>query len=280
MNLVSTTWLANHLGDPDLRIVDIRGKILSPVERSSEILHHYADYTQRHIPGAVFVNWVEDITDDPDHKRVAPLPKYANAIGKLGIANNHTVVAYDDASNTLAARLWWTLNYYGHTKVGVLDGGWQKWLDENRPTTSDIPQIDPSSFTGQPQGDLRREGDDVLKLLGGTTRIVDMRLPAEYQGQITLARFAGHIPGAQSLPVNTLLDGDNRLMPPEELRERLAAVGVDESAPEVIFYSNVGVASCLGMLAMRVAGLSMRASNYDASWQEWGNDERKPRSQE
>ena len=275
-NLVSTHWLQDNLNDPGIRIVDIRGKVLVPEERSSAVLDHYADYTHRHIPGAVFMNWVTDITDDPQHKRIAPPEQYARALGKLGLTNDHVIVAYDDASNTLAARLWWTLRYYGHTKVTVLDGGWPKWRDEDRPMTAEMPTNETTDFTARPQDGLLRQGDEVLHRLGGTTRIVDMRLPAEYDGTMSLARMYGHIPGATNLPVNDLLQPNGTLLPKEKLVQRLATAGVDETAPEVIFYGNVGVVSCLGILAMRVAGLTTAASNYDASWQEWGNDERKP----
>lgn len=276
-HIVSTHWLQDHLEDPDVRIVDIRGKALVPEERSQAVLDHYQDYTQSHIPGAVFVNWVTDITDDAQHKRIAPPEQYARALSKLGLTNDHLIVIYDDAGNTLSARMWWSLHYYGHTKAAVLDGGWPKWRDEGRPTTANMPATETTDFTAHPQRNLLRQGDDILHLLGSTTRIVDMRLPDEYNGEMSLARFNGHIPGATNLPVSELLQPNGTLLPVEKLSQRLAGAGVEATAPEVIFYGNVGVVSCLGILAMRVAGLTTVASNYDASWQEWGNDERKPR---
>jgi len=278
-DLVSTQWLEDHIDDPNMRIVDIRGKAMASDTRSAVDLCHYEDYVDRHIPNAVFVNWVKDITDDPQHKRVAPPTTYADAMQKIGINGKHFVIAYDDASNVLASRLWWTLNYYGHMDVAILDGGWQKWIDEGRQTTSEIPLIENTEFTAQPNDKLRRQGNEIIQLLGGTTRIVDMRLAEEYSGEITLTRYGGHIPGAVNLPVRQLVNEDNTLLEPEQLRQAFANIGVDESAPEVIFYGNVGVVSCLGMLAMRVAGLPDVASNYDASWQEWGNDEIKPKIQ-
>jgi thiosulfate/3-mercaptopyruvate sulfurtransferase len=274
--IVSTEWLADHLDEPDLRIIDIRGRTLAPDGDDTPLLDHYVDYTERHIPNARFIKWAEDITDDPQHKRVAPVAKYAGAMGKVGIDNSHFVVAYDNASNALAARLWWTLRYYGHTQVAVLDGGWQKWIDEGRVTTADMPQIETTTFEAKPHPELLRQGDDILGLLESTTRLIDMRLPQEYVGERSLTRLSGHIPGAANLPVDRLVGPDNTLLPPKQLREELATAGVDETAPEVIFYSNVGVLSCLGILAMHVAELPSVASNYDASWQEWGNDERKP----
>ncbi len=277
LNLVSTEWLADHLEDPNIRIVDIRGKTLTPHLSSSVTLEHYADYVQGHIPDAVFVNWAADITVDPQHKRIAPPEKYVDALGKLGITNDHFIVAYDDESQTLAARLWWTLQYYGHTQAAVLDGGWFKWINEDRPTATAMPQIKTTQFEANPNPVLLRHGDEIMELLGSTTRLVDMRLPMEYNGEMSLARFNGHIPGAVNMPVNTFVSDDGTLLPPEQLRERFAAAGIDESAPEVIFYGNMGVISCLGILAMRVAGLSPTASNYDASWQEWGNDTHTPK---
>ncbi|NDJ85152.1 MAG: sulfurtransferase [Chloroflexi bacterium] len=286
-NLVSTQWLEDQLNDPKLRIIDIRGKSLAPVEmlspqeRStaedpSRVLNHYEDYVQQHIPGAVFVNWAEDITDDPQHKRIAPPDAFASTMGKLGITNEHFVVVYDDASNTLASRMWWSLNYYGHSQVAVLDGGWRKWHSEGRSITAEMPRISPTNFEPKPDPSLLRQGDDIVHLLNETTRLVDMRLPEEYNGETSLARLRGHIPGAVNIPVNSLVQEDSTLLPPDQLRQRFAEKSIDDATPEVIFYGNVGVVSCLGILGIRIAGLSAHASNYDASWQEWGNDERKP----
>jgi len=274
--LVSTDWLAEHLDDPTIRIVDIRGKVLTPKTRSDAVLDHYADYTQSHIPNAAFVNWVEDITDDPQHKRVTTPEAYARAMRRLGLNENLHIIAYDDAGHALAARFWWSLHYYGHPNVSVLDGGWNKWINEGRPVTTEVPQIEPEDFEAVPNRELLRSGDEILQLLSSTTRIVDMRLPEEYSGEMSLARFSGHIPGAVNLPANTLVTEDGSLLEPEMLRERFVKIGVDEGAPEVIFYGNVGVASCVGILAMRMAKLTPHAANYDASWQEWGNDDRKP----
>lgn len=275
--LVSTEWLHTHLEDPAIRIVDIRGQSQVGAQPVA-LLDHYEDYVQSHIPNAAFINWVADISDDSQHKRIAPVQAYASAMGRAGITNDHFVVAYCDSGSTLAARLWWSLQYYGHTQAAVLNGGWQKWRDEGRPTTDRIPPIETARFAPRPNPRLLRQGDEILHLLGSTTRIVDMRLPEEYSGELSLTRFSGHIPGAVNLPAEELLTADGTLLSAEELLRRFEAVGVDESAPEVIFYSNVGVASCLGILAMRAAGLSPLASNYDASWQEWGSDGRKPRA--
>lgn len=277
MDLISTEWLEAHLEDPNLRIMDIRGKTLTAVHPRETMLSHYEDYTEDHIPNAVFVDWIKDITDDSQHKRVAPPNAYADTMGKLGVTNDHHIVAYDDASNALASRLWWTLKYYGHDQVSVLDGGWQKWLAQDGTTTSEVTSVTQTDFTAKPHDVLKREGHDIVQRLGSTTHIVDMRLPDEYRGEMSLAQYSGHIPGAVNLPVRSLVNEDNSLLEPEQLGKKFAEVGIDESASEVIFYSNVGVLSCLGMLAMRVAGLTNEAANYDASWQEWGNDPDKPK---
>ncbi len=275
--LVSTSWLNDHLSDPDLRILDIRGHVIPASEPPPHYFNHHADYLKAHIPGAVFVDWVYEITDpdDPHHAPIAKPERFAAAMSRAGIGPDTFVVTYDDAQGMFAARLWWGLNYYGHHAVAVLDGGWKKWIAEGRPTSADIPAVWPAQFVPCPDPAWRRTADQVLSALHSPVRLLDMRSREEYKGQSSRARRKGHIPGALNCPRADLVAADDTLLPPDKLREKFAALGVDGSAPEVITYCNAGVSASFGMLALKVAGLE-NVSMYDGSWKDWGNDDSKP----
>ena len=275
--LVSTDWLAQHLDNPDLRVVDIRGHVIPASEPLPHYFNHRADYDISHIPGAVFVDWVLEITDpdDPRHAQIAKPDRYAEVMGRIGVGPETLVVAYDDAAGMFAARLWWSLNYYGHPRVAVLDGGWQKWLAEGRPTTADLPDVAPSQFEACPRLPLRRSADDVQRILDSESRLIDVRTPEEFAGKSSRARRKGHIPGAINIPRGDLLAPDGTMLPPEQLRLKLASAGIDADTPEIITYCNGGVSASYGLLALRVAGLDQSAV-YDGSWKDWGNDDSRP----
>src|SRR4051794_35819022 len=254
--LVTTGWLQDHRTDPNLRIVDIRGHVIPASQPLPHYFNHLADYNESHIPGAVFVDWVHEITDpaDPRQSQIAPPERFAAAMSRAGIGPDTFVVAYDDASGMFAARLWWALNYYGHHNVAVLDGGWNKWIAENRPTTAEIPAITPAHFVATPDPKWLRTGDQVLQKLNTDTRLVDVRTPDEFMGKSSRAKRKGHIPGAVNRPRTDQVAADGTMLSPEQLRANLAAISVDESAPEVILYCNGGVSASYGLLAMKVAG--------------------------
>jgi thiosulfate/3-mercaptopyruvate sulfurtransferase len=274
--LVTTGWLAEHLPDANLRVIDIRGHVAPPTDPLPHYYNHHDDYMKSHIPGAVFVDWVHEITDpaDPRHARIAPPARFAEAMQRAGVSNHSFVVAYDDAGGLFAARLWWALNYYSHSQVAVLDGGWQKWVAEGRAVTAEIAPVPATIFTSRQQPEWIRFADDVAKR-SALTALLDLRSPVEYTGQASRARRAGHIPGALNWPRNTLNAADGTLLPAEELRRRLAELGVVDDAQPVITYCNAGVSASMGLLALRVAGFH-NSANYDGSWKDWGNDETKP----
>lgn len=274
---VSTAWLAEHLDDANIRIVDIRGHVLPASHPLPHYFNHYDDYLQSHIPQAVFVDWVREITDpaDPRHAQIAPPDRYAAVMSRIGIGSETHVIAYDDADGMFAARLWWSLNYYGHERVSVLDGGWNRWIAEGRPTTAVVPTIAPAAFTPRPRPDLIRTGDQVLAHLGANQTLIDVRSPDEFAGRASRARRGGHIPTAHSLPRTTLIGSDGLVPAPQDLRERFAAVGVTEDADDVVFYCNGGVSASYGLLVYRAAGFNGGAV-YDGSWKDWGNDDSKP----
>lgn len=273
--LVSTTWLDQNLRQPHLRLIDIRGRVLPATEPPPHYLAHREAYMQMHIPGAVFVDWVTDITvNGPSQMQIAPPDKFAALMGRLGVSSRSLVVAYDDADGMLAARLWWALQYYGHSQAVVLEGGWDKWVAENRATTAEIPYFPPTTFVPQVNPALRRTADDVQAALNSDTRLIDVRTPGEYQGKASRARRAGHIPGALNLPRHELLAADGTPLPPGVLEDKLAAQQISKD-DTIVLYCNAGVSASFGMLALRAAGYRDLAV-YDGSWKDWGNDDSRP----
>jgi thiosulfate/3-mercaptopyruvate sulfurtransferase len=274
--IVSTAWLHDHLDQPDLVILDVRGTVLPATQPPPWYISHPEQYAASHIPGARFVNWITDITvDGPTQMQIAPPDKYAAFMGGLGIGDQTRVVAYDASGGMFAARVWWTLSYYGHAHVAVLDGGWPAWTAEGRPTTDALPDVTPQTFIPRPTPSLRLTKADVLAKLGGTTRLLDVRTPEEYRGEASRAKRSGHIPGAVNLPAKRLNAGAHgSLSQGDHLRADFAAAGAGDPG-DVVLYCNGGVSASLGLLAYRAAGFSGGAV-YDGSWKDWGNDDTTP----
>lgn len=271
--LVKTEWLNDHLEDNNIRIVDIRGKVLPASEPPPHYFSHRAAYEEAHIPKAAFIDWTLDIIEpnSPSNDILNPTD-YANLMSRLGIGDEHMVIAYDDANGMFAARFWWTLQYYGHQQAAILDGGWQKWIAENRPTTSEILVLEPATFTPQSQEELRATAEKILsnpKLV-----LVDVRSPLEFTGQASRAKRAGHIPNAVNIPRKTMFDANGELKSADELRQMFSESGIDADS-EIVTYCNSGVSASYGMIALQQAGFN-NVSVYDSSWKEWGNDESKP----
>ncbi|MHB8626325.1 MAG: sulfurtransferase [Aggregatilineales bacterium] len=276
--LVTTDWLETHLADPDLRIVDIRGHVLPASDPPPHYFNHRADYDHSHIPGAVFVDWVHEITDpdDPRHAQIARPDRFSAAMSRAGIGPDTFVVAYDDAESMFAARLWWSLNYYGHSAVAVLDGGGKKWISEGRPTTATVDAPSPAPFVAHPNPDFYRNADQVAGIQNSRTLLIDARTQAEFEGKVSRASRKGHIPGAINQPRLSLVIADGQLLPPNELRAKFAQAGIDESTEEVVFYCNGGVSASFGLLALRAAGFNIPGAVYDGSWKDWGNNASRP----
>lgn len=274
--IVSTDWLAAHLDNPRVRVVDIRGVVLPPTAPKPHYLPSPEKYRSGHIPGAVFVDWTRDIVDldDTVPSQIAQPAAYAATMSRLGIGNDMLVVAYDDHFMMHAGRLVWTLRYYGHDAARVLDGGIAKWVGEGRPLETAVPSYPPAQFIPHPRPELRRTADQVQD---STCLLLDARSPAEYRGEQSRAVQAGHIPGAQNLFYRTLLVGPyDTFAPLEELRDRFAEHGLDVDAvagQEVVAYCNGGVSATVTAMALELAGTPPVAI-YDGSWNEWGNDDR------
>lgn len=276
-DFVSTAWLADHLTDDNLRIVDIRGHVLPASEPPPHYFSHRTEYETAHILGAVFVDWTTDIVepDSPTYD-VANPDRFAALMSQLGISNDTTVIVYDDANGMFAARFWWVMSHYGHSAIYVLDGGWQKWTAENHPTTDELPTVPKTSYQPTTTDAFRANMQSIQASLGqATMQLVDVRSPAEFTGQASRAERMGHIPNAINMPRKTFLAPDGTLKSPDELRTLLDTAGIKLDAPETVLYCNSGVSASYGLLALRAAGVT-NAKVYDSSWKEWGNREDTP----
>lgn len=279
--LTGTAWLHEHLEDPDLRVVDVRGYVkktdLGGGRQRAEYLPAREEYEEAHVPGAVFVDWTRDITDpdDPVPAQVAPPERFADLMGSLGIGDGTHVVVYDHAGGQFATRLWWALTYHGHDRVSVLDGGWNRWTAQGRPTTAEVPTPAPATFTPEVRKDWRREAEEVLA--ADDALVLDARDAGQYTGAVTRGEGRpGHVPGARHLHADTLFRPDGTFLPDGEIEDKLRGAGVSEDRETpVIAYCNGGVAATVPLFAMHRLGYK-NLSNYDGSWNEWGAREDLP----
>jgi thiosulfate/3-mercaptopyruvate sulfurtransferase len=276
--LVSGAWLEAQLGKPGLAVIDIRGYVKSSPVEGGEPGHEKAlytgardEYVAGHIPGSVYIDWTQDIVDplDPVPAQVAQADAFAATMGRLGIGNDTAVVAVDHTGGHLAGRIWWVLNYFGHDNVAILNGGWTKWTGENRPTTAEPTVVTPRTFTPAVRPELRSTADEVLDVVkSGDALIVDARDATQYNGETWRGSRRGHIQGAIHLSTKTLVNADGTWKSDEELAELVAAAGI---TPEhrVIAYCNGGVTATGVLFALDRLGMK-NWSNYDGSWNEWG----------
>jgi len=274
-DLVSTEWLAAHLGAPSLRVVDIRGYVrttdLGGGRQHADYVAAGNEYEAGHVPGAVFVDWTVDIVDpdDPVTVQIAGPARFAAAMAARGIGDGTDVVAVDHTGGHFATRLWWALRFYGHDRVAVLDGGHAKWIAEDRPITKDRSTPPRANFTARVRPDLRSEASDVAAMLGNASRlIVDARDAGQYSGDTVRGSRGGHIPGAVNIPAKSLMEPDGTWKPPAELSRILAEGGVVSDRP-VVAYCNGGVTATGVLFALHRTGHPV-AANYDGSWNEWG----------
>ncbi len=276
--LVETEWLAHHLNDPAIRVVDIRGIIKPASAPKPWYAASHADYAKDHIPGAVFVDWVEDIVqpDAPVPMTVASPERFAALMRRLGIGDQHTVIIYDDDGGHTASRLWWVLNYYGHHAAALLNGGYSKWVAEGRPVTAEAPKHPPASLTPQPQPAWRAMMDELRKAIDDrSTVLVDCRGPALFKGEETRGQKPGRIPGSVNLPIGRFVEGPHKTFKSlEELRQTFEAVGATPNK-RVITYCNAGVSASVGLFALHLAGQT-NATNYAGSWYDWERDPTNP----
>ena len=268
--VVSVDWLHANLGDPALRIADVRWALLGPPGRDA--------YEAGHLPGAAFLDAEAELSSPGEGPGRHPVPtasKLAELLAARGIGDEHVVVAYDDAGGSIAARLWWLYRHYGHDgSCAVLDGGIGAWTDAGLPLTTDVPDHPPASWTpGEPADDLVGT-EAMLAMLGGPTLLVDARAAERYRGETEpIDARAGHVPGAVSVPWSTNLGSDGRFLPAEELRRRYEALGA--GARPTVAYCGSSLNATHDLLAMELAGIG-GARLYEGSWSHWSSDPNRP----
>ncbi len=276
--LVTTDWLANHLGDPIVRVVDIRGYVSTRLIAAGAEAAVYEgardEYLAGHIPGAVYVDWTTDITDpdDPVPAQLAPAGRFAEAMSMRGIGDLTRVVAVDHSGGQYATRLWWALSYYGHDNVGVLDGGWKKWVAEGRPVEAGNVMVARAVFTPRARPELRVNAHEVAGLLDDPEfkgLLVDARDPEQYSGARRRGPRGGHIPGAINVPRELFFAPGGGFLPLDEIGRTVRERGLSGQRP-VVAYCNGGVAATVVLFNLARLGYATFA-NYDGSWNEWGS---------
>jgi thiosulfate/3-mercaptopyruvate sulfurtransferase len=283
VSLVTTSWLADHLDDPNVRIVDTRWYLL-------DVLKGERDYAAGHIPNAIYLSVDRDLAAPPlpDAKTGRhPLPdadRFAETMARAGVSSaivsavaTH-VVAYDDAGGANAARVWWLLKYFGHHQVSLLDGGLNQWLAEGRPLTTEIPHFPRAEFRAQPNPNMVVTKQEMLKhTRHSRTLILDARAPERYRGETEpVDARAGHIPGAKNAPLaeNLRAANDFRFQGAASLRARFEALGARD-AEQIVAYCGSGINAAAELFALELAGFH-HARLYAASFSEWSRDETLP----
>ncbi|MGI1664105.1 3-mercaptopyruvate sulfurtransferase [Palleronia sp. KMU-117] len=265
--LVSTGWLAEHLKDPDLRVLDASW-YLPDMGRDAK-----AEYAESHIPGARFfdIDEISDLRSDLPH--MAPPPeKFISRMRAMGVGDGHQIVIYDGAGMFSAARVWWLFRLMGKTDVAVLDGGFPKWRAEGHPVEDMPPILRDRHITVQRQAALVNDVTQVAAAAKlGDHEIVDARSPARFRGEEAEPRpglRSGHIPGSKNVHYRTVLNDDGTMKDTAGIRAAFAAADVDLSKP-VITTCGSGVTAAILFLALDRIG-HLDHSLYDGSWAEWG----------
>ena len=265
--LVSTAWLAKHLKDPDLRLLDASW-YLPDTGRDAR-----AEYEAAHIPGARFfdIDEISDARSELPHM-APPVEKFMSRMRAMGVGDGHQVVVYDGAGLLSASRVWWLFRLMGQENIAVLDGGLPKWVAEGN-ATEDMPPIPRDRhMTVRLQNRLVRDVTQVAQASKlGDPQIVDARAPARFRGDAPEPREglrAGHIPGSRNVHYETLLNADKTMKSPSEARIAFEAAGVDLDRP-VITTCGSGVTAAILALALQRMGHN-EWSLYDGSWSEWG----------
>ena len=268
--LVSTDWLAGHLDEDEVVILDCRFAFDHDAK---------ADYDAAHIPGARYLDWSTDLTDldHPVDGMIAPPEKVAATLERLGIGDDTLIVGYDHEGGHFASRLWLVLARYGHgEQVRILDGGWTAWQQEGRPQTAEVPSartdasftLDPNSY----RSELVADAAETLAASDANSAVVlDVRRWTEYTGAEARAARGGRVPNVVWGLWNDNLnwDGDRRFLTSEALKTRANDLGIPDGAP-VVTYCQGGVRAAHAAIALMMAGWE-DVRVYDGSWAEWGN---------
>lgn len=274
--LVSTDWLAAHLGDQDLRIVDVRWYLFDKTKDGRE------EFTRGHIPCAVFMDVSSELAapvgQGPGRH---PLPRpdlFAEAASRLGIGADTYVIAYDDSGGASAARLWWLLRYFGHDRVSLLDGGIVRWIAEGRPLETQVRPVTPATFSpwSHPEWVVDQDTVDALRR-DPNALVLDVRAAERYRAEVEpIDPRAGHIPKAISAPYtgNLRAADDPRFLEPAQLRARFEGLGVDGSK-RIVSYCGSGINACQNIFALHIAGFE-DSLLYEGSWSDWSRNPDRP----
>ena len=263
--LVTTEWLAEHLNDD--------GIVVAEVDEDPDL------YDDGHIPSAIKLHWRDDL-QDPVERDLVEREAFERLMGSRGISNDTTLVLYGDKNNWFAAYAYWYLKIYGHEDVRILDGGRQKWIDEDRELSADVPSPQPAEYRAPERDEsIRAFRDPVRQQIGASDQaLVDVRSPQEYSGDLIAppgyeqegAQRAGHIPTAQSIPWAQAVRDDGTFKTADELRQLYEAKGVSPDK-EVTAYCRIGERSAHTWFVLRELLGYDTVKNYDGSWTEWGN---------
>ena len=261
--LVTTDWLVEHLNDDSL--------VVAEVDENPDL------YDEGHIPGAIKLHWRDDL-QDPVERDLVEKEAFERLMGERGISNDTTLVLYGDKNNWFAAFAYWYVKIYGHQDVRILDGGRQKWIDESRELSTDVPQTSSATYTARDRDEtIRARRDAVLKAIGKDA-LVDVRSPQEFSGELIAApgyeqegaQRAGHIPSAQSIPWAQAVNDDGTFKSADALRELYGTKGITPDR-QVTAYCRIGERSAHTWFVLRELLGYEDVRNYDGSWTEWGN---------
>lgn len=265
--LVSTDWLAAHLKDPDLRVLDASWYMPDSGRNAK------AEYDAAHIPGARFFD-IDDISDQRSNlpHMVPPVEKFMSRMRAMGVGDGHQVVVYDGSGLFSAARVWWTFRLMGKMDVAVLDGGFPKWQSEGREIEDLPPMVKDRHMTVSRQNQLVKDVTQVAHAAKlGQAEIIDARSAARFKGEVAEPRpglRSGHIPGSRNVPFGSMLNADGTMKPASDLKAVFEAAGVDLSKPAITSCGS-GVTAAILSLALERIGHRNHAL-YDGSWSEWG----------
>ncbi|HEY3059448.1 MAG TPA: sulfurtransferase [Chloroflexota bacterium] len=260
--LVSTQWVADHLNDPNVRLLEV------DVDTSA--------YAQGHVQGAVGINWTTQL-GDPVRRDIPSKEDWEKLLGESGIGNDTRIIFYGDNNNWFAAFAYWVSKIYGHQNAALMNGGRKKWEAEGRAYTTDTPSPSRASYSAQqPNLSLRAFLRDVLDRPAGTA-LVDVRSPAEFNGEVIAppgmtetAQRAGHVPGAANIPWAQAANEDGTFKSPDELRALYGGKGVT-SDKDVIAYCRIGERSSFSWFVLKELLGFPNVKNYDGSWTEYGS---------
>lgn len=272
--LVNTDWLACHLGEPDLRILDCGVVTQHHEDGGYSFASGRAEWEQRHIPGSIHVDVLEELSDP--HQTIPlmmpPVEDFGRLMSERGVGDGTRVVLYDRSNHAWAARVWWMLRVCGFDNAAVLNGGWRKWLTERLPVSNSLESYPPTRLTCRPRSGLMADRREVLNSIANSdTCLINALSPESFSGKSNNLPRAGRIPGSRNVYCQWLVDEKSgEYLQPEALRDRFASTGA-LAAKRVITYCGGGIAASSDALALTLLGVK-NVAVYDGSLSEWTQD--------